>query len=124
MKKIIFAAMAFSPVMAMAQSSINGNLSGIENLVRAGIRILNLLVPAAFALAILFFFFGIAKYILAAGDPKAAEAGKSIMIYGVVAIAVMASVFGIVKWLQTSLGVESGASTGNILLPTITNPNK
>ena len=43
---------------------------------------------------------------------------KSIMIYGVVAIAVMASLWGLVSYLQSTVGVTAG---GSITVPTIPN---
>jgi hypothetical protein len=59
----------------------------------------------------IYFFWGVAKYILSAGDPKSAAEGKSIMIYGIIAIAVMASVYGLVNFLQTTLGISGGTVT-------------
>ncbi len=113
MKKFIYAAIAFAPIIASAQS-----LGPITTLVQQAGNILKLLIPMAFALSILYFFYGIAKYVLAAGDEKKAKEGKSIMIYGVVAIAVMASLFGLVNWLQNVFGVANGSTT--ITPPTVT----
>lgn len=108
MNKIIYSAMSLFPVLAFAQANVTLNLA--TDLVRQGKTIIDLLIPMAFALAIIYFFYGVAKYIGKAGDPKEAAAGKSIMIYGVIAIAVMASLYGIIAYLQTSLGVNSGAT--------------
>lgn len=112
MKKIIYGALAFTPALAFAQG-----LTNITTLIQAAVHIISILIPAAFALAILFFFYGIAKYILAAGDPEKAKEGKSIMIYGVIAIAVMASVYGLVAWLQTAFGVTNATITGGTVTP-------
>lgn len=114
MNKIIYGAMSLFPVFAFAQA--NKTLGLLADLVRQGKVIIDLLIPMAFALAIIYFFYGVAKYISKAGDPKEAAAGKSIMIYGVIAIAVMASLYGIIAYLQTSLGVDSG---GTIVVPVI-----
>jgi hypothetical protein len=116
-KKIVYVALAFAPAFAFAQSQSLGN---VTNLITALIHIVNILIPAAFALAILFFFYGIALYVLAAGDAEKAKEGKSIMIYGVIAIAVMASIYGLVAWLQTAFGINGQTpTTGNITPPTV-----
>ena len=114
MNKIIYGAMSFFPVLALAQ--VTTPLATVRTLVEQARGILGLLIPMAFGLAILFFFYGVAKYISAAGEQKKAEEGKSIMIYGIIGIAVMASVWGLVSYLQGALGVNSGAS---IQVPTV-----
>ena len=108
MKKIIYAALAFSPVLALADTTaINNTAVGLATTFDAVIK---LLVPAFFGLAIVYFFYGVAKYVLAAGDPKKASEGKSIMIYGVIAIAVMALLYGIITFLGSSLGITTGST--------------
>lgn len=114
MKKFIYAVLAFSPALAFAQTQ--PNLSGISSLVTQIGSILAKIIPLMFALAIIYFFWGLVTFIRSAGDPKKAEEGKSIMIYGVIAIAVMISIYGLVSWLQGTLGVSS---TGTVTLPTI-----
>lgn len=103
--------MSFSPVLAFA-----AGFTGIETLVIQLQGVLSRVVPLLFALAIAYFFWGVIKFIRSAGDPKEAAAGKSIMIYGVIAIAVMASIYGLVGWLQNTLNVTGG---GTIQLPTL-----
>ena len=60
------------------------------------------------AIALLVFFWGLVKYIAKADDEKAKEQGKNIMVWGVIALFVMFSIFGLVKFLQNSFG-----TTGN-----------
>jgi hypothetical protein len=112
MKKLLYGALAFAPLVASAQALNTVNTNIIVPISHA----INLLIPVAFGLAILFFFYGVARYILSAGDPKNAAAGKSIMIYGVIAIAVMASVWGLVIYLQNTLGVSN---TTSVPTPTV-----
>jgi hypothetical protein len=104
MKKVIYAVMSFVPVLALAQTA---NLSGISTLVDQFGSIIAKVIPILFALAIIYFFWGVIKYIRSAGDPKAASEGKSIMIWGVIAIAVMLSIYGLVNWLQSSFGINN-----------------
>jgi hypothetical protein len=109
MNKIIYGAMSLFPVLAFATGA-SGTLSNLTGFVNQAKVIIDLLIPMAFALAIIYFFFGVAKYIGKAGDPKEAAAGKSIMIYGVIAIAVMASLYGIIAYLQNTVGVTAGST--------------
>lgn len=64
------------------------------------------LIPLVFTLALLFFFWGVVKYIRSAGNEK--EEGKKIMIWGVVALFVMSSVWGLVSFIQNELLVDKG----------------
>ncbi len=107
-KAIIVSGSYLLPLLALAQ-----DLSGLTNLVNQIADIIRLIGPVVFGLAIIYFFWGVAKYILAAGDPGEASKGKSIMIYGVIAIAVMASIYGLVAFLQTSFGIDT-ATTINV----------
>ena len=66
---------------------------------------IDLITPIIVALALLFFFYGLAMYILKQGEEKAK--GKEIMIYGIIALFVMVAVWGLVSLLATSLGIES-----------------
>lgn len=105
MKKIIYAVLSFSPVLALAAVD-TGNLQLIVDFIK---RTVASLIPIFFGLAIIYFFWGLIKYIQSAGDPKAAGEGKSIMIYGVIAIAVMVSIYGLVAWLQVVFGINADA---------------
>jgi len=113
MKKVIYGLLAFGPVLALAQSATGpGTIVDTATGWATGFRtIVNILIPAFFALAVVYFFWGMAKYILAAGDPAEASKGKSIMIYGVIALAVMACLFGLLTFIGNSvIGTGTGAA--------------
>ena len=62
----------------------------------------------AIGLAIVFFFWGLAKYILLnAGDEEKKKEGRNIMIWGVIALFIMVSIWGIVSVLADTFGVDS-----------------
>ena len=67
--------------------------------------IINLSIGILSSLALLVFIWGIVKYIASAGNEDAKEEGKRIMIGGVIALFVLFSVFGLVRFLQRSFGV-------------------
>ena len=98
----------FTPALVMAQIGSDSDLDGVETFVESLGNIVELLIPIAFAAALLFFFWGLARYILAAGNEEAKESGKNIMIWGVIALFVMASVWGIVAFIGDFFGIQQG----------------
>ncbi len=61
-------------------------------------------IPIVFALALLLFFWGVAKYILSAGTEK--DQGKRIMVWGVVALFVMSSIWGLTTFIRKELTID------------------
>jgi len=102
--KLIIGLIIFSlPVLVSAAE--NEKLGEVKKTFEAVLGVIKVLIPVAFGLAVLFFFFGIAKYIWSIGTDK--EKGKQIMVWGVVAIFVMTSIWGIVAFLGRSFGIKS-----------------
>lgn len=101
LKRIIPVALVFLPAFAFAQ----GNLNNLQTIVRGLGTVVNLLIPIAFAAAVVFFFWGLALYILNAGNEEKKAEGRRIMIGGVIALFIMASIWGIVAFLRNALGV-------------------
>jgi hypothetical protein len=104
MKKALLPISYFLPMLAFAQVA-GGNLIGLIDLIGT---IIGLLTPIVVGLALLYFFWGLAKYILASGDENAKAEGKNIMIWGIIALFVMVSVWGIVRLIGTTVGVNQG----------------
>ena len=115
MKKtaIISTLMLAMPAIALAQDA---NII----LLKVGV-ILGQATPLVVALAVLFFFWGLAMYILNAGDEEKRDKGRSIMIWGVIALFVMVSVWGLVRIIGNTFGVTEG---GSVMLPTIPTINR
>jgi heme/copper-type cytochrome/quinol oxidase subunit 4 len=67
--------------------------------------IINAVIPIILALAVLLFFWGLAMYMLKAGEEK--QEGINIMIMGTIAIFVMVSIWGIIRVLQQTFQVDS-----------------
>jgi hypothetical protein len=103
MKKLALTigALAF-PLVSFAQG-----LSNISRLVTSLGNIVNLLIPIVFAVALLVFFWGLVMYIFGKEDDKAQA--KKTMIWGVVALFVMASVWGLVAFIGSAVGVGQDA---------------
>lgn len=70
--------------------------------------IIGLLVPVLIGISLLAFLWGLTKFILAAGNEDAIADGKKLMIWGLVALFVMVSIWGIVSLLAGSFGFNFG----------------
>jgi len=66
---------------------------------------LNALIGLFITLAIVVFFWGLIKYLWDMGEDK--SEGLKIMMYGVIAIFVMVSIWGIIRLLQNTFSVTS-----------------
>jgi len=112
MKKILLSASYLLPALVFAQSP-DSSVGGLVPLIQ---DLINTLTPIVVALALLYFFWGLAKYILSSGDEAEKDKGKNMMIWGIIALFVMVSVWGIVGLLGNTLGIQQG---GNINIPTV-----
>lgn len=103
MKKVIAGALFFAPMFAFAQQ-----LGNVTRLIQSVRGIIDILIPLVAALALLYFFWGLAKFILATGngDEDAREKGKNIMIWGIVALFVIVSVWGLVRFVGDAIGIR------------------
>ena len=64
-------------------------------------------VPLVGGLALLAFIWGLAKFISrVGGDEKAVTEGKKLMLWGLIALFVMISVWGILRFFYSSLGLS------------------
>lgn len=103
MKKFIIAALAVAPALASAQA-----LGNLETLLRSVGRLVDIALPIVVALALLAFFWGLARFIFGGAESK--EEGKSLMIWGIVALFIMISVWGIIRFIGNAIGVNPEAS--------------
>jgi hypothetical protein len=78
----------------------------MKALIQAVGGLINDLIGLVIALALLAFFWGLAKFIFhIGGDEKAVEEGKRIMKWGLIALFILVSVWGIVGFAQRELGL-------------------
>ncbi len=71
-------------------------------------NLVELAIPIVVGLALLGFFWGLARYIFSQGNEKSTMEGKKVMLYGLVALFVMVSVWGIIGFFQRDLNIEGG----------------
>lgn len=70
------------------------------------------------SLAVLAFFWGLFKFIKGSGDPKTHAEGRKFMIWSVVALFCMVSVWGIVSFMQKQIGINN-----TLVIPTLPTGN-
>ena len=86
-------------VYANGHKTFKGLINTITN------EILSPLIPFIFGLALLGFLWGAAQFIFKADNEEARKKGSQKMIYGIIALFVMISVWGLVKVITTTFGV-------------------
>lgn len=122
--KKVFLAMLFAlslvpAVPVMAQSSPGGgsicdsSVGDIADVMLLGVCIIRkALIPLLITLSIVLFIVGVIKYISKADEPAEREEGRNFMIYGIVALFVMVSIWGLVGIIQGTFGLGT-----NVLIP-------
>ena len=105
-----------TPIAAFAQQ-----LGNLKTLADSSLQILNVVITIVFVLAILVFGWGVVKYIASAGNPEKEKEARSFLWWGVIGIFVLASVFGLVRFIGSSLNV--GQEQGTINIPKV-QPNQ
>jgi len=115
-KTLPFLTLLVAPMLVLAQTPpLNGTTSFFT---QAEVLVRGFLVPLVFTLALLFFFYGVAKYIWSEGQGK--EDGRKIMIWGVVALFVMSSIWAIVFFISSELGIKGfQPASGTMKIPAI-----
>ena len=87
-------------------------LSGLTELLNSFGGILNLVIRLVFGIALVLFFWGVAQFILKdAGNETTREEGKKKMMWGIIALFVMISIYGILKLIGGLVDVP--VQTGN-----------
>ena len=113
---IIFILSAITPVISFAAfTSIKGLITSFQTIIK-------LSIPVVFGLALLYFFWGMANFILHAGDEKTLEEGKQKMIWGVVALTVIVSIYGILNLIGDSVGIKPGTCPNGVGSPSDISP--
>ena len=116
MKKIIALGLAFAPAFASAQ--ISGGVGDTVSLVGWLISAFNIASGLILAAAVVFFLWGVFQYVKAGGDEDAQKEGRSHIINGIIGIAVMVSVWGLVNFFTRSAGLSNTVQQAPAL-PTI-----
>jgi len=83
--------------------------------------LIGMIIPIILALAIVYFMWGVLQYVTKGGEEQ--TEARNTMLWGIIAIAVMVSIWGLVGILQSTFGIQSTAAPQNLqLIPTAQNP--
>jgi uncharacterized membrane protein len=105
--KIGIVSAIFLPVVSFAAfTSLTSWIGDIRTIVSS-------LYTLVFGLALLFFMWSMGQVILKSGDPKAREEARQRMIWGIIALFIMFSIFGILRWIGTNLDIPVGGAQQN-----------
>jgi uncharacterized membrane protein YkvI len=86
------------------------NFQILRNFVIQFGTLVRVVFPIVFGLITMFFIWGVAVFMLNAGDSKLREEGKQRMFWGIVGMFVVVSLFGIVAFLNRVFGVPASCS--------------
>jgi len=78
-------------------------------------QLLTTVVPVLIALGVVYFVWGIITYVISS-DEEAKKAGRDRIIFGIIGLAVIIAVWGLVRILTNTFGVST--ATQNINFPT------
>jgi hypothetical protein len=95
------------PFVAGAQSGGFQNLDAAVNSIG---NLITKLIPIVIGAAVLVFLWGILRFVVAS-DAEDRTAARNFMIFGVVALFVMVSVWGLVNFFRNTLGVNGSVNT-------------
>src|SRR3990167_11527532 len=103
--------LGLAPVMALAQTGTVTNCSGTTLSTINGIlckisQILGAIVPVLVALGVVYFVWGVISYMIG-GDEEAKKKGRDKIIYGIIGLAVIIGVWGLVSVLTRTFNVTN-----------------
>src|ERR1035437_5020796 len=101
MKRILFLiTLTLSPIVVF------GATNGFQGLLLSASGIISKLIILVMSLALLAFFWGLARTIFDAGNAEKREEGRNIMKYGILALFIVVSIWGIIGFLQQGFGLK------------------
>jgi len=90
------------------QTGLSGLISNIQQL-------LNSIVPVLLALGVVFFVWGVVQYVINDSE-EAKKKGRDRIIYGIIGLAVIIGLWGLVNLLRNTFGLNNAQS---VQVPTV-----
>lgn len=109
MKKVLFLAGSFLlPSLALAQGggTNQAQLVGILTIVK---NVLNLVIPIVVTLGVIYFIWAVIQYVTVKDEEERAKS-RSHMIYGIIGLFVVVSIWGLIGFIGSTVGVGQGGS--------------
>ena len=99
MKKILISLSLLSPVLTFADNS-----NPMDTFLNNAAGWVDILGKILFAAVFIGFFYGLLLFML---NPDKKEEGKSLMLWGFIALFIMASIWGLITFVGRSVGVDT-----------------
>ena len=114
--------LGLAPVVALAQVTgggptqcASGNITTLQGLLCKIAELLGAVLPVLIALGVVLFVWGVIQYVVG-DDEEAKKKGRNRMIYGIIGLAVIIGLWGLVKIVTNTFGIEN---VENITFPTV-----
>jgi hypothetical protein len=114
--------LGLAPVVALAQTTggvptvcTAGAITTVQGVLCKIAEIFGAVIPVLIALGVIYFIWGVISYVIAS-DEEAKKSGRNRMIYGIIGLAVIIAVWGLVKILTNTFGLSN---TQKINYPTV-----
>jgi len=105
-KYLALGALSFLPAVAFAQISATGGIDSVFNALQ---DLFNYIFPILLLIAVFIIIWGIFQFILNAGDEEARKSGRSKILWGIVGVFLMLSVWGLINILVNTINVDRNA---------------
>ena len=121
MKKLIAIALSLAPLSALAQAgSATGQITNVTGVFDKFTYLGNAFITVIISLAVLYIIFNVFRYLVAGGEEDRKKGGMAIL-YGVLALVIILSIWGLVGIIRSTFNTGNQvAPTGDF--PTIVNP--
>ena len=118
LKKVALLALAFTPAVAFAQNATQ--LFALLNILQT---VLGYLMPILIIIGVLYVAWGVIGFVTKTNEEERAKS-KGAILYGVIGLFVIVSIWGLVRFLQSTLGIGGGGLNANQIPCVIdNNPN-
>lgn len=101
--KFSIASLALLPFMALA---VDEGLDAVDQVLSPVTYVIDALIPILMTVALIVFMLGLVKYIFNTGDDTARKQGKWLMVWGIIALFVMVSVWGLTTFVGDIFGID------------------
>jgi hypothetical protein len=99
-RELLITSLILLPNLAFAQAG------GIKDLIKAFGGLINPMITILIGVALLVFFWGLVRFIYrVGGDETAVSEGRTLMVWGLIALFVMVAVWGIIGFAQRNLNL-------------------
>lgn len=109
MKKLIALTLALAPLSAFAQP-----ISNVNDVTSKLTSIGNTFVTLLISFAVIYIIYNVVRYLIASGDPEKRKEGGMGILWGVVGLFVILSIWGLVAILTNTFGTQNNIPQNQI----------